>query len=170
MDERHANEQYFFDKSTLSHLTTFLSQWDSPCCLCAPLLGQALTEAGQNVAVLDIDERFESLPGYRRFDIARPEWLGEAFDIIVCDPTFFNLSLSQLFAAVRMISRNDFRQPLLISYLARRSSAITGTFDPFGLKPTGWFPSYQTVQKCERNDIEFFGNLKEEAVRRLRSD
>jgi hypothetical protein len=42
MYELHENEQYFFDSRTLLHLTNFLSAWENPCCICAPLLGQGL--------------------------------------------------------------------------------------------------------------------------------
>jgi hypothetical protein len=157
--ELHENEQYFFDKPTLAYLADFVSQFENPCCLCAPLLGQELERRGAQVRTLDIDERFSSLRGFRKYDIYRPEWLGEEFGLILCDPPFYNVSLSQLFAAIRMLSRNDFTQPLLVSYLARRASNVIGTFARFGLQPTGYRPGYQTVRKLQRNDVEFFGNV-----------
>jgi hypothetical protein len=49
-----------------------------------------------------------------------------------------------------MVSRNDFEQPLMVSYLHRRSSALLGAFSPFRLRPTGYFPTYQTVKDVER--------------------
>jgi hypothetical protein len=122
------------------------------------------------VRILDIDERFDHLAGFRRYDIYRPEWLGEEFGLIICDPPFYGASLSRLFAAIRMLSRNDYAQPLLVSYLVRRSSNLMGTFARFGLQPTGYRPGYRTVQQAERNDIEFFGNLGEEAHARLSGD
>jgi hypothetical protein len=159
MYELHENEQYFFDRPTLAHLADFLSAYENPCCLCCPLLGRELTESGLAVRILDIDERFATLPGFRRYDIHRPEWLGEEFGIIICDPPFYNISLSRLFAAIRLLSRNLYSQPLLVSYLVRRQANLLGTFSRFGLEPTGYRPTYQTVQKAERNEIEFFGNL-----------
>lgn len=167
MYERHDTEQYFFDEATLDQLARYVASWPSPCCLSAPLLGKRLTELGVEVSILDVDERFSEVPGFRRFDIYRPEWLGEEFGLVVCDPPFFRVSLSQLFAAIRVISRNDFRQPLLLSYLTRRGSAVLGTFAPFHLRPTGYHPTYRTVQRVERNDVEFFGNLSDEDHREL---
>jgi len=161
MYELHENEQYFFDKPTLTHLADFVSAYDNPCCLCCPLLGKELVERGVSVRILDVDERFAGLEGFRRYDIYRPEWLGEEFGLIVCDPPFYGASLSRLFAAIRMLSRNLYTQPLLVSYLSRRSAAIMGTFARFNLQPTGYYPGYQTVQRVERNEIEFFGNLGE---------
>jgi hypothetical protein len=166
MYELHENEQYFFDKPTLTHLADFVSVYSNPCCLCCPLLGKELVERGVSVRILDIDDRFANLDGFRRYDIYRPEWLGEEFGLIVCDPPFYNASLSQLFTAIRMLSRNIYEQPLLLSYLSRRSAAVMGTFARFNLQPTGYHPGYQTVQRAERNEIEFFGNLgKGEHVR-----
>ena len=168
MYELHENEQYFFDEPTLEHLSRFLSRWESPCCICAPLLGQRLREKGVDVRILDIDSRFERVPGFQYFDLQRPEWLGEVYGVIVCDPPFYNVSLSRLFAALRTLSRNDFAQPLLVSYLRRRSAAVLGTFQPFGLEPTGYLPGYQTVEPVERNEIEFFSNLSPDDLTELR--
>ena len=167
MYELHKNEQYFFDKNTLEHLAEFLSQWSSPCCLCAPMLGKRLSELGVNVTVLDIDERFKNVEGFRNFDIYRPEWIGQEFDVIFCDPPFFNVSLSQLFNAIRMLSRNDFSQPILVAYLARRANAIIGTFSRFGIGSSGYFPGYQTVREIEKNRIEVFSNLSSESITTL---
>jgi hypothetical protein len=167
MYEKHENEQYFFDKPTLAHLADFVSQFENPCCICAPLLGKELESRGVKVRVLDIDARFASLKGFRKYDIYRPEWLGEQFGLILCDPPFFGVSLSQLFIALRMLSLNNYKQPLLVSYLSRRASNILGAFANFELEPTGYFPTYQTLQKVERNHIEFFGNLGPELHQQL---
>jgi Probable N6-adenine methyltransferase len=143
--------------------------WERPCCLCAPLLGQYLARRGVAVCILDIDDRFAATPGFRRYDIYRPEWLDERFDLIVCDPPFFKVSLSQLFAAIRLLSHHDHAQPLLISYLKRRSSAVLGTFAPFGLAPTGFCPTYLTVEETPRTATEFFSNIAPQRLASLGS-
>jgi hypothetical protein len=171
MHEQHEYEQYFFDRPTLAHLADFIEQgFTRPCCLCAPLLGQALVERGVGVTILDRDERFAQLPGFRRYDLFHPLWLAESFDLIVCDPPFFQVSLSQLFTAIRMLSHYNLSQPLLVSYLRRRSANLLGTFSPFNLSPTGYSPTYQTVQALERNEIEFFSNLAETLVAKLKGN
>ena len=144
MYELHENEQYFFDDRTLDQLDDFASAWDSPCCICTPMLGKRLVERGASVTILDIDERFKTLNGFQLFDIYRPEWIDQKFDLIICDPPFFSVSLSQLFTAIRMLSQFNFDQKIMISYLSRRKDAITGTFAPFGLTATDYFPKYQT--------------------------
>lgn len=170
MYERHEHEQYFWDAATVSHLADVVSPYPNPCCLCAPRLGHELERRGVQARTLDVDERFAGLRGFRRWDLYRPEWLGEQYGIIVCDPPFFNASLSQLFTAIRLLSRHDYMQPLLLCYLARRSANVLGTFWRFGLEPTGYEPDYVTVQDSDRNRIEFFGNLGREANARLRGE
>jgi hypothetical protein len=159
MYELHKYEQYFFDQATISHLADFVAQYHFPCCLCAPLIGQELERRGVKTCTLDLDERFAHLRGYRPYDLARPEYLGESFGIIVCDPPFFNISLDRLFRAVRVLSRYDYTQPLLLCYLTRRSSNVIGTFSRFGLERIDYRLGYQTVQSSERNEVVLFGNL-----------
>ncbi|MCR9198937.1 MAG: protein-lysine N-methyltransferase [Planctomycetaceae bacterium] len=167
MDELHDNEQYFFDEPTLEQLAEFVSGWSRPCCLCAPLLGQRLASRGVDVTILDVDRRFATTPGFHRWDLHRPQWLGIEFDLIICDPPFFNLSLFQLFTAIRTLACNRFEQSLLLFYLQRRSQAVTQSFARFGLTPTGYCPQYQTVQNVDRNVVEMFGNLSEDQLSQL---
>lgn len=168
MDERHDCEQYFFDQSTIDRLADLAAGWESPCCICCPQLGRTLVERNVDVSILDIDERFAHLPGFRHFDLTRPDWLGLPFGLIICDPPFFCVSLSQLRAALRTLARNDFSQPMLVSYLTRRGSAFEQVFDSFGLKRTGFRPGYRTVVESPKNEIEFWGNIPEDRLKRLR--
>jgi len=156
--EDHESEQYFFDRATLDGLTELISAFERPCLLCAPMLGRHLHLQGRDVRVLDVDKRFADLPGFVEWDIYRPRHLDESFDLILADPPFFKVSLSKLFKAVRMLAGFDFSQKLAITYLARRASAIVGTFRPFGLKATGIRITYQSVTATGRNDIRLFTN------------
>jgi Probable N6-adenine methyltransferase len=167
MEERHEREQYFFDAATVRVLADFVGSFERPCCLCAPMVGRELHRRGRAVRVLDVDERFADLSGFLAWDLYRPRHLDEEFDLVLCDPPFFNVSLSQLFSAVRVLCHFDLTKPVMISYPARRSRAILGTFAPFGLRPTGYRPGYQTVQKCDKNEIEFYANFDADLPRRL---
>lgn len=169
MLELHENEQYFFAPPTVEHLADFAAQFARPCCLCTPLIGAALEKRGIECVTLDCDERFSHLKGFQLYDLFRPQWLGEEFGLIVCDPPFFKASLSQLFTAIRVLSRYDFSQPILLCYLSRRATNVTGAFTPFKLEATGYHPAYQTVRNLARNEIEIFGNLGEEKHAALRS-
>ena len=76
----------------------------------------------------DIDERFADVAGFQSWNLYRPQHLDRTFDLILCDPPFFNVSLSQLFDALRLLAHFDFSQRLLVAYLTRRSTAIVSTF------------------------------------------
>ncbi|MDM8529248.1 hypothetical protein QUF58_13720 [Anaerolineales bacterium HSG24] len=167
MYELHQNEQYFFNQSTLEHLADFVQYFSRPCCLCVPLLGKTLAERGVTVRILDVDERFASVPGFQSYDIHHPVWIEEEFDLIICDPPFYNVSLSQLFTAIRKLAHFNYHQSLIVSYLKRRSANVLGTFSPFNLVETGYYPGYQTVQDVERNKIEFFSNLDQQYIEHL---
>jgi hypothetical protein len=158
-DERHEREQYFFDPATVDELCGILARFERPCCLCAPSVGAEMHRRGRVVRILDTDRRFAHLPGFLEWDLYRPRRLGETFDLILCDPPFFNVSLSQPFIAPRVLCHYDLARPVLISFLARRSGAIMGALAPFNLRPTGYRPRYLTVQRCERNDIEFLSSI-----------
>lgn len=124
------------------------------------MLGRELHRQGRIVRVLDVDRRFADLDGFVEWDLYRPRHLDEEFDLVLCDPPFFNVSLSQLFTAVRLLCHFDTTRKVMISYPVRRQSAILGAFAPFVLRPTGWRPTYLSVQKCEKNDIEFYANFE----------
>ena len=159
MYELHANEQYFWTDSTISDLADRVSHFELPCCLCAPLLGRELSSRQVRCRTLDIDSRFGDVPGFEPFDLYRPQYRAEQFGVIVCDPPFWSVSLSQLFGAVRLLSHHDWQQPLAICYPARRAKNLCATFYRFGLAPTGVFPAYRTVQMRETDRIEFFANF-----------
>jgi hypothetical protein len=158
-EERHEREQYFFTAAAARELAGVLGAFERPCCLCASSIGVELHRAGVAAQVLDLDTRFAFLPGLQEWDLYRPKPPAESFGAILCDPPFFNISLSQLFRAIRVLARFDHATPVAISYLRRRSDAILATFASFGLRPTGYRPAYETVQRINRNQIEFFANF-----------
>ena len=145
MDEKHEQDQYFFDRDTLEHLAGFLGSFPRVCLLCAPMLGRVMSAQRGGVTVLDIDERFCQVQGFRYWNIYRPEAVQEDFDLVVCDPPFHKVSLSQLFRAIRVLTRFRADHRLLVSYLWRRQHAVVGTFRTYALEPTGYFPAYATV-------------------------
>lgn len=162
MQELHENVQYFFSEQTLEQFAALLKPFENPCVLCAPTLAQRLQQGSRkNICALDIDARFEkSLPGFRLWDLYKPTRITDRFDVIFCDPPFFNCSLSQLFTAIRMLSHFDYSQPLMICYLSRREQAILGTFAKFSLTATKIRASYRTVQDIEKNEIQLYSNIE----------
>ncbi len=159
MLEVHANEQYFFDDATRALLVEWLQPFDSICVLCAPTLGAALIDSGKTPAILDIDERFAQLPGSIRWDINRPTHLPQRFDVIFCDPPFFNVSLRTLRSAIEMLAHYDTNQKLGMCYLLRRKAAVLKSFKAFGLRVTGKLMGYESVVTGVKNEIELLTNV-----------
>ncbi len=76
--ERRDLEQYFFTKNTIEQMVAaFIMAVSNPeeleqklCLICAPTLAKAFYEMhGLKITILDIDERFKDLPGFKYFDL-----------------------------------------------------------------------------------------------------
>ena len=159
MQERHNQEQYFFDQRTVDAVADLLEPFERPCVLCAPMVGMELESRSTNVVTLDIDERFSTLRSFRKWDIYRPERIDLRFGVVFCDPPFFRVSLSQLFEAVRILAHFDLGQAVAVSYLKRRRHALLSTFAPFGIQPVRFPLGYRTIKECDRNEVELFANF-----------
>lgn len=159
MEEKHHLEQFFFDKATTSILAEFFQGYKDPCILCAPTVAKALYKKGKTVTLLDIDERFSYLPGFKQYDITKPLIFEKKFDVIFCDPPFFNYRFSILLKAIDTLSHHNYNQPLVISYLVRRENKFLKYFQKYRLSPTTFYPKYDTVKKSEKNLIKFYANF-----------
>ena len=157
MHEDHSKEQYFFDAPTVAKLASFVRQYERPVLLCCPMVGRKLHEDGIDVPTLDLDERFSDLPGFVRYDVYRPSALPRGWvkpDLLLIDPPFFKVRPDQLFHAVRHLT-GDWSTPLMVASNPTRAPAFVGTFTLFGLRPTGYRPTYVTVPNGV--GIEFLG-------------
>lgn len=149
-------EQYFFDKETVRHLADILSLFSNPCCLGAPTVALELCDRGLACSLLDKDGRWGSYPGYVRYDIHQPKRLGQRFGIILTDPPFFEVTVQELFKAIRYLSDGDEAQQLLICHLVRRREDIVKRFRRYGVSPIEYYPGYCSVAN---NGIRLFGNV-----------
>ncbi|MEL6613290.1 MAG: hypothetical protein AAFQ53_14415, partial [Bacteroidota bacterium] len=131
----------FLRRHTRDALADALAAYGYVCCLCAPTLAETLVKRGQQVTLLDLDERFAHVPGFQRYDLTKPEWLESEFDVIVCDPPFFTVSLTQLRQALATLSHHRTEVPVLVSYLTRRDRKILTNFAEYDFRPTGFYPS-----------------------------
>jgi hypothetical protein len=160
MQELLNKERYFFSRHSVDRIADLLQRFDRPCVLCAPTVGAELESRGVDAVTLDVDERFQSLRGFRRWDLRRPQWIASRFGVIFCDPPFFNVTLNRLFRALGVLAQFDFSRPLAVSYPTRRREALLSTFAPFGLRETDIELDYPGVDKCEKNEIRLFTNFK----------
>ena len=126
--------QYFFTKDTAVSLVTALDTFKNPCCLCTPRLADEWLKRGRVVTLLDIDSRFQYLPGFRQFDLRSPVTLDEKFDVIVIDPPFF--VAEALLPLVRLLAR-DTNAALFLVFPKEREKELIEVFSEFHLKSTG---------------------------------
>lgn len=135
--ERRDLEQYFFTKNTINHImTSFTMAEPNPeelqrklCLICAPSLAKAFWEThGLKITILDIDKRFEDLPGFRYFDLQAPEPFANEFEYILFDPPFFYISLEQMSKAISVVAGGNKDIKLLMSFMTRDEKHVKSAF------------------------------------------
>lgn len=67
------------------------------CLLCTPTLAYYFAKV-HNIrpCLLDIDRRFETETNFKYFDISNPAQLDCDFDIVWCDPPFFQIKMEDI--------------------------------------------------------------------------
>lgn len=160
MHEDHQKEQYFFNPQTIQQLTDLLEPYASPCCLCSPMIARERAARGGGVRLLEVDTRFADVPGFRRWDLYRPQPLDERFDAILCDPPFHKVRLSQLFTALRVLCQGRYDVPIFLCHLERRSADVCGALALFGLRPTEIRPGYISVKPIPENRVVLYTNVE----------
>lgn len=159
MHENHQREQYFFAPPTIQALADLVQPFENPCCLGTPTIAQALQRRGVSACLLEVDDRFSGVSGFRRWDLYRPADPGEDYGCILCDPPFNKVRLSQLFTALRVATRGCYQVPILLCHLASRSADIQGALAPFRLSPTALVLEYVSVKPSAENRIILYSNV-----------
>ncbi len=150
--------QYFFTEDCARDLVYKLNRFANPCCLCTPMIGKIWQDMGRVVRILDIDERLNFLPGFKKFDITRPEPLSEIFDVIIVDPPL-DLALEVVLDAVNMVTRKRYDTNLAILHETNTANSLFKHFEPYGLSPTYYSPVYCHVRKSARHQFMFYANF-----------
>ena len=139
-----------FDDTTREALADLLMPFRRACCLCAPSVAEALYRRGRIARFLDIDERFNGFPGFRRWDVADPRGLAEPFDIVVAVPPEPTApALDETARALAVLAGPESRV-LVAAPAGLAADALAG----LGLKPTGVRAGYASAA-----DAEFFANF-----------
>lgn len=176
--ERHDLEQYFWSPKTVLQLTRALdpSTWicapGHVCCLAAPSLAHAFHTANRTEALLDIDTRFDYLPGFRYFDLGSPAAPCERddFRIVVFDPPFFYIPLPTLFQGVVTAVKGDFNTKLMMTFLKRNEAALLQTFAPFHLRRTKAVLEYSTIKPNKWRNFALYSNVDLPGIKRITMD
>jgi len=110
--ERHDLEQYFWTSKTVAGIQHALQYHDDIYCLTTPTLAHAYHVDENDQVLLDKDERFRYLPRFRRFEMLDPQPdPDEDFSIIVVDPPFFYIPMSQIRESVLTVTRGRIDVP-----------------------------------------------------------
>jgi len=166
--ERREVEQYFCSERTVYMLMSAIADMGNVGCLTTPALAQALHDEGYtDVALLDIDERFASLPGFQHFDLLKPIAHSQKFDVIVFDPPFFYIPLEQLKKAVLTLTHGRTNVPFLIAFLAREEAKLLNVFRDFGLCRTKFVLEYANVKESKWSNYALYSNVDLPGVKRI---
>jgi len=175
--ERRDLEQYFWtDKCVTGILDGIKSTFgaDESCCLCTPTLAEAFWVKGEDVSLLDIDERFKFLPKFRYFDLRYPEQTDleperENWRVVVFDPPFFYISMEVLYKAVEYICDGRFETTkLLIGFLKREEKLLLEVFKPFNLRRTNFPLEYAHVKANKWVNYALYSNVDIPGIKRLK--
>jgi hypothetical protein len=150
--------QFFFTRQTALSLVEKLDAYASPCCLCTPRLAWEWHLQGRSVRLLDCDTRFESMPGFRRFDLMRPTALTESFDAIIVDPIFVPAPI--LRRAVDLVSSGSHRSAmaLYVTFPTDREKELLDAFSPYELRRLPFEIRHNNVKSDDRNRFGLFGS------------
>jgi len=167
IDERRDLEQFFWTSKTVRDLVEACEYISDTCCFTTPSLAQGFHNNGREEKLLDIDERFNYLPRFEKFDIRNPHNLNETFNIIVIDPPFFNISTKELFEATNVITNNDFSTNIIIAYLKRFEYPLLETFKPYGISETNLMPEYAHIKENKWRNFKIYSNIDLPNMKRI---
>ena len=161
MYELHENEQYFFDRPTLDTLAEAVVAGSPIPAACARRCwGRSWSGGAWPCARWTSTRASPTSRAFRRYDLYRPDWLGEAVRPDRLRPAVLSASRwSQLFTAIRLLSRYDYSSRCWSATWCGGRPTSWVPSPASACQPTGYRPGYQTVQAVARNAIEFFSNV-----------
>ena len=160
-------EQYFWTSKTVKDLLKACEFITNTCCFTTPSLAHGFHKNGREEKLLDIDERFNYLPRFEKFDILNPHDVEETFNIIVIDPPFFNISTKELFDATNVITNHDYSTNIVIAYLKRFEYPLLETFKPYGISETNLMPEYAHIKENKWKNFKIYSNIDLPNMKRI---
>lgn len=165
VSEDHRFEQFFYDESSTRRLLKVATSFERPLLVCNPSLAVAAEERGDvDYLLLDRDERFDFLKGYRRFDLAAPHLAPPSFryDAVFVDPPYANVTpagLARCLAAVAPDAARA-RVPVYVGYNSEREDELVSAFREHYAGPPlerKWRLRYRTVPAETEEKIWLYG-------------
>jgi hypothetical protein len=150
--------QFFFSKRTAGELVERLDRYRSPCCVCTPRLAWEWGQRGRSVRLLELDARFATLPGFRRFDLLSPAAMDEAYDMIIVDPIFISaFTLRRALDRVAGASVVD-ELALFVIFPVEREKELRTAFDRFQLHRLPFTLKHNNVKSSAQDRFALYGN------------
>jgi len=166
--ERRDLEQYFWTSDTVKKLLNACQYMTECCCLTTPSLAEAFRLQYRDEKLLDIDDRFNYMPRFERFDITKPhspDGVG-TFSVIVIDPPFFGITTQQLFEATELVTGGDRTTKIIIAYLVRYEYALLETFRPYGISETSCDLEYAHIKPNKWRNFKLYSNIDLSGIKR----
>lgn len=170
MSEKHELEQYFWTSKivkTILDATQYL--YTECCCFATPSLAHLYHQSGKEQTLLDIDERFNYLPRFERFNIMEPHVPQGAgnFEILVIDPPFCGITTDQLYQATEKITGGNHDTKIIIAYLVRYEHALLKSFKDYGISETSTKLEYAGVKENKWGNFALYSNVDLPGIKRI---
>lgn len=154
-------EQYFFTENVLRNLVDALEFEDDILCLCTPAVADSFYKLKDRVITcLDIDDRFNYLPGYIKYDLLNPKPIDFKPKVIIVDPPFFGINLVDLYNCVELLTQCDKTTKIIFAFVQREERALFAIFKSYNLKSTKFKLEYQTVDPTKWSNYGLYSNYE----------
>lgn len=156
-------EQYFFSDSVLNTMIEAFQYENNILCLCTPSVADAFWHLKQReVLCLDLDDRFNYLPKYIKYDVSNPKMLDDGFvpDLIIVDPPFFKMNLLSLFNCIELLTGGNKKTKIVFAYVIREEKSLLNIFKEYQLKLTKFPLEYRAVDRSKWSNYGIYTNFE----------
>ncbi len=154
-------EQYFFTEKVLLDIIDALEYEENILCLCTPAVADAFWRIKQKkIICLDIDKRFNYLPGFIYFDVLNPHKIDFKPNVIIVDPPFFKINLFDLYNTVDFLTQKDKSTKLIFAFVKREQKFLLYNFESYNLQLTKFKLEYRSVDPTKWDNYGIYTNYE----------
>ena len=167
-------EQYFFSENLLKQITDSLQYEKNILCLCTPAVADAFWRLQKKeVLCLDIDERFNYLPQFKKCDITKLDELPIESDftpdVIIVDPPFFKMKLLDLYNCINKITKGNYNTKIVFAFVIREAKAMLSIFKDYKLRLTKINVEYENVDKGKWSNYGLYSNFESGKIKFIKN-
>ncbi len=122
------------------------------------------------VTLLDIDDRFEYLPGFRHFDLNNETDATNhgPFQMILFDPPYFGLEMQGMLRVIQSLSKDSPSCHLLVCFRRREEHILLRAFESLHLRPTNFAIEYARVKSTKWTNYGLYANCDLIGIKRTK--